>query len=99
MAIENRDYISMVLLDINLLNYQDRLGETLLLKSCTYLNEKVILFLYEKGADFFIQDNGGHSAFDQLSLKRKLPDSLQALKEKLILQKSIDYNDEFNFGL
>lgn len=76
----------MYLLNKNIIHQQDERGATLLMNECRVKNEHNVLFLYEHGADFFLENNDGVSAFDILN-KRDLPPALEALKEKLILEK------------
>lgn len=85
--------LSEIILKNNLLNLQDKNGDTLLMKSCEQRNEYKVLFLRDNGADFTIENNKGDSAYNILKRKRVLSPKLQALKEKLILDKEIDTHD------
>lgn len=80
----------MYFFDKNSIHEQDENGRTLLMNQCVLLNENNIMFLYEKQVDFFIKDNNGNTAFDILVNDSELPDKLQALKEKLMLEMSIN---------
>lgn len=74
-------------------DFFDKDGKTFLMKSCENLNVKSFLFLYEKGANIFKKSNKDKSAYDILISYKCLPPSLQALKEKLILDQLIN-NEE-----
>lgn len=91
-AIDDDDFISMYILDNNLLNAQDENGDTLIIKACRSKYYDQVLYLYERGADFFIENNQCQSAY--IVLEQDLPPKIQALKEMLILQRSVDYYDE-----
>lgn len=76
-----------------------QLGEnenTLLMYSCRNKDEDDILFLYEKGADFFVENIIGKSAYDILIGLHVLSPKLQSLKEMLILSKENILENEFN---
>lgn len=88
----------MVLLKQSIVNHQDKDGNTQLLKACIKRDEKLVLFLAEKGADFYIKNAKGKSAYSILKSKRVLTPGLQALKEKLILEQDIDDDDEQSFS-
>lgn len=104
---KKHNHISLLfLLDPSIINHQDENGHTLLMTICKdkhlYLIEKQqqnVLFLYEKGANFYLKDNNGWSALDALISHKQLSDNLQALKEKLILGLEIDQSDENGMGL
>lgn len=85
-ASEEKDYISMALLKKDM-NQVDKDGSTLLMHACQFKKEESIIFLYNKGADFYLQNDKGESAFSILKRKRKLSPILQSLKEKLILSR------------
>lgn len=53
----------------------------------------MILYLYDKGPDFF-KDNQNISVLDVLLEQENLSEKLQALKEKLILENEIDEEDD-----
>lgn len=91
LAEENHDYISMALLKEDI-NQPDENGDTLLIKACKRKDEKSVLFLVEMaGSDcLFIENNNGDSAYKILDRKQSLPAGLQALKEKLVLEKFIN---------
>lgn len=98
-AIRIKNVISMVLLQKDLLNTQDEEGDTLAMYSCRIQNVDYVYFLYEQGADFFIKNNKGESAYDLLVNEDDLPEMLQAFKEKLALENEIDKNECVIFGL
>lgn len=85
----------LILLRPDIINHQDPIGNTELMKCCNVKSESAILSLYEAGANFHLENNAGDSAFKILKRKHKLPERLQALKEKLILDQLI-CNDEHN---
>lgn len=64
-------------------------GNTLLIKACVSIKENDILFLFEKGADFFIENDNGETAFTFFEQSNYISPKLQALKEKMILEKNI----------
>lgn len=81
-----KDFTAMLdLLTLDIINKQYTDGNTLLISACQDKNDKRILFLYKKGADFNIKNNEGQSAYTILHRKRALSPVIQALKEKLIL--------------
>lgn len=90
----------MFLFNKNIIHGQDELGNTLLIKKCIdrmydvyTFNENDILFLHEKGADFYLENKSGKSALSYLMDNRALPDELISLREKLILELDVDDND------
>lgn len=75
-------------------------GNTLLMKAFDYKDEEVAMFLVDNGADLFIENDKGESAYKILKRKRSLPGRLQALKEKFVLDELINDNEvEIEFGL
>lgn len=99
-AVVNESNIPMLyLFDKNIINQVDNLGNTTLMKACEEINETNVLFLYEKGADFFVENTQGQSAFDFLMAHNELPEKLLALKEQLLLSKEIDDQCERGFSL
>lgn len=52
----------------------------------------------KNGADFFLENNQGKTALDML-LSGKLPDKLESLKEKIILEKELEDDSELTIGL
>lgn len=77
-----------------IITQKDSNGNTLLMKACQQINEVNSLFLYENGADFYHKNNKGLTPYDILMNHDRLPARLQALKEKLILEKEIDEDDD-----
>lgn len=93
-AVKKNYLISTVLLNKRLLNERDEDGSTLLMKACKIKETKVVLFLANQGADFFVEDKLGVSAYDILESHAILPDALQALKEKIMLDKLSTNSDD-----
>lgn len=91
----NIDAIFNLLKD-NINDQQDINGNTLLMRACEDKNESAVMRLVDNGADVHQENKTGDSAFKILKRKRKLPDGLQALKEKLILDQIV--SDEPYFG-
>lgn len=89
----------MFLLNPSMIEYSDEQGYTFLMRACEKLNEEHILFLYEKGADFFIENRNGDSALDILMKHNKLSDKFKTLIEKIILEQSINYSNDTIMGL
>lgn len=83
----------------NIIHEQDYNGNTLLMTACDTLNIIHILFLDEKGADFHIKNRDGISAYDLLVMKEDLPQVLQSLKERLMLNDLIDDQDGFSLSI
>lgn len=79
----------MVLLKPSIVNQQDANGNTLLMNACQEKHEINVICLYENGADFHQENNTGETAFKILKRKRDLPEKLQSLKEKLILDQLV----------
>lgn len=86
----------MLVLNPEALNNRDENGNTLLIKSLNNISAIDTLFLYEKGANFYIENNFGESAFDMLNKKDNLLPELQALKEKLLLEKELSNDNQDN---
>lgn len=80
------------------INCQTNSGHTALINICSrteYAKDKEFIFyLADKGADFFIENNRGNSAFSILNEKNNLPVDLKSLLEKLTLERLIDENDD-----
>lgn len=89
-ALQNDDFISIVMLDKNSLNKQDKKGNSLLMRACQLKEEKSVMFLFNSGADYNLKNNDGYSALDILEKHWNLPDVLQSLKEKLILDQLLE---------
>lgn len=99
LSIENNYVDSILFFDTNGINYQDINGDTPVIRSCMEKHESNVLSLYENGADMFIKNNKGKSAFSILKRKRRLTPGLQALKEKLVLDTSYVDHTEQSSGL
>lgn len=82
----------MVELRPDLVNTFDENDLSLLMKSCLNYNEKEILFLYEKGANFLIENKSGVSAIKLLDIAHNISNKMLILKEKINLASII--NDE-----
>lgn len=95
---QNNPYIQ-VLLNPELINKQDKQGRTLLLNALLIHNEKLTLFLINKGANFDIMSSFGKSPYDLMVEKNFESDILNTLKEKLILDKMIDNDVTSTFSL
>lgn len=90
----------MVLIDNSQVNYQYDDGNSLLMMACQKKDEETALFLIDKGADLDLINIKGESIYSILKRKRRLTPGLQAFKEKLILDNSIDCNqDESDISL
>lgn len=89
-AVTNGNLPLVFILGNNPINHQDDEGNTILIKSCQDKDEKSVIFLYGRGADFSITNLKSDSAYNILKRKRSLSPGLQALKEKLVLEFSID---------
>lgn len=89
----------MYLLKPSILNEKDGEGCNLLWRACQNLNEDHILFLAEKGADFFVENNRGESAFSYFKQFDYDSPKLQALKEKMLLKQEITEDTENSLSL
>lgn len=58
-AFDLADIISIVLLKPELLNYQDKNGDTFLMKACIACDENTLFFLINKGADLYLENKQG----------------------------------------
>lgn len=84
---------TMFLLENKTVNHKDENGDTLLIKAVKDQNVKYILYLYSKGADFYIENNLEVSALDMLMDYNRPPTILVSLMEKLILNKTIEIDE------
>lgn len=75
-----------------IINNRDHSGKSLLMIACENKNEKTILFLFEKGANMHLKNKDSLSALDALKSHNSLPEKLQVLMEKVILDKIVDYD-------
>ena len=103
-AIENQNIRAVFLFNPDMINEQDDEGRTWLMQACSSKDEDEILFLYEKGADFFIFDfdedeSKRQSAYDILVAHETLSTKLQALKEILMLDNFVDRVRSFKLFL
>lgn len=98
-SIDKNDYVSIVLLKKELINSKDETGSTYLMKACQDKDAHTALFLAKNGADFFIENDKGDSAYKILKRKRSLPEKLQALKENIVLKQSINEDNDISVGL
>lgn len=80
----------MFLINPQIINVYDN---DLLMTYCKIKHEESVLFMYDKGADFYFENNHGESALSILDNHEYLPDKLQALKERLILNMDSIEND------
>lgn len=93
-ATELNDIQMMVLLRPAIINEQDKNGNTLLMNACQLKRGDDALFLLNKGADFLIENNQGDSVCSILEAMEDMPDALRSLKEKLVLERDINDNQE-----
>lgn len=84
-ALAKNDFKLLRLLNEDYINYQDKEGNTLFMKACLHRNNSAIFTLINQGADLHHKNKSGQSAVDMLMLWNGLPDELEALKEKLLL--------------
>lgn len=96
-AEKNKCIRVMYLFNKNIIDRQDENGDTLLMTALEKKDEDDILFLYEKTSDPYLENKDGVSFFDNLCVTKNLPSSLEALKEKLALQKEIELSDDIDF--
>lgn len=89
----------MYLLKNEIIHQVDKYGNTLLIIECEKVNEENVFFLIDKGADIYATNEDGYSALDMLVENDDLSEKLQALKEKLILDQSIDSITSYNVSL
>lgn len=89
-AVMRIDLNSMYLINPEMASIRDKNGDTLLIRGCQGKDEEIVMFLHEKGADFSIENAKGESAYQILKRKKNLPDRLQALKEKLMLDRLVE---------
>lgn len=68
------------------INQQDKNGNTPIIISCLNCDDKSILNLHNRYADFFIKNNADQSAIDILIDSVDLPAELASLKEKILLE-------------
>lgn len=97
LAIKRGNFQQLCLSKYDMLNKIDCDGNTFLMKVCDAKQTDDIIFLINRGADFYRVNNENKSAFSILKRKRNLTCSLQALKEKLML--TFDDEDENLVGL
>lgn len=99
LAVSKKCIQLMIFINKSLVHHQDENGDTLLMKACQKKKESDILFLTNCGADFFLKNNNGESAFSILNKKRVLTSGLHSLVEKLILEQMISVDDSESLGL
>lgn len=98
-ASEQKHISVMVLLKPEIMEEMDKGGNTLLIKACKKKDEEAIFSLYDKGADFNLENKIGLSALDVLIKFPKLSERLNTLKDKLIFEKMLDEDDSHSIGL
>lgn len=98
---ENENNIwAMLAINPDCLNKLNKNGNTLLFEAVSLRKSKSdILYLHDKGADFYIKNTRGESAIDALNSAPKLPEQLQSLLEKIILEQDVTHVDSQGFGL
>lgn len=79
--------------------FKDHRGHSLLMASCMDKSEDLILFLYERGDNFFIENEIGDSPFKVLNSYTNPSDSLRALIEVISLSNSVECEQETCFSL
>lgn len=105
----------MFLFNKNIITDQDNHGDTLLMRICNshnyfyggssrhnpmmkdFINNAT--FLYEKGADFNLVNNGNKSALDMLSANDGISQHAKSIIEKTLLENDITEDDEFYISL
>lgn len=93
------DFISMALMDHNLVTEIDNDGNNLLYRACRQQHGEAILFLIREGADYFLKNKNGESPEDILIKQRASPDFLSEI-ESIILTRSIaDQDQGYTFSL
>lgn len=91
---------TMYLLDKDSIREQNESGETCLMRAVHEKDENAVLFLHDKEADFNLKNISGYSPLDVLIEYNDLPERLQSLKEKLILEKLTEEDsDDLNNSL
>lgn len=98
-ANENDKIQVMYFFNKDIAHQQDESGSTILIKYCEDLNGENILFLHEKGADFYLENIIGESPLSILMAYDDLQGELQALKEKLVLEKIISETEDYPLSL
>lgn len=99
-ASSNKDIRAMLIINKDLLYHKDNDGNTLLMKACQSKNEKDIIVLFEKGANFHEKNNKGDTPYKVLKRKRSLSSELQSLKEMLILNNELqDIDNDISVSL
>lgn len=94
LALISDNAYSIVTIQKDLVNIQDKDGYTLILKACYMVDSPLILFLHENGADFSIENKHGESAYNILTKTDWHSQQVTALKERLILEKMIESDNE-----
>lgn len=92
MAIDNYD----VLYAFNKEIIVGSTGISFLSEACKIKNEENILFMYDKGVDFYIENDDGESALTILMSHDELPAKLESLKDKLLLEQFIEEQNELS---
>lgn len=99
MAVCGRKIMQQVMIKPESLNKIDNCGETILFEACFKKDEKLILYLYDKGADFYFKNRLGITPLDLLVDHKTLSVKLEALKEQLMMNKMIGDEDDNSMSL
>lgn len=94
---DDNEIVELLIGDI--IDNQDNNGNTAILRACENKNEELVLLLHKKGADCFIKNISGFSAFDALLILSKTSTVFKSLHEKLSLEKFIDEDPSTILGL
>lgn len=97
---KSEDYCCIqVLLNSESINYRDEFGDTFLHKSIRDCKDEDVNFLIDRGADMLMGNNNGETPYHILMNHENLTPPLQALKEKIILDKEIKDTDDMSHSL
>lgn len=97
-ASEDHDVRFMYYLDPGIVK-EVTYGNSLLMDCCDISDDDGAFFLIEKGADIYLKNIEGVSAYDVLMRTDYSPGLLQSLKEKLLLESNMDQDESLAMGL
>lgn len=81
------------------INLENNEGKTAIINACYPVKEEFIYFLYENGADFFIKNKHGETAYSILKDRKNITDKLESFLEKLLLEHLFVFQDDSYHGL
>lgn len=71
----------------------------IVIKQQRFKSPEYVLSMINNGADPYIENSDGESALSILMNQKELPESLEALKQKMVLEQIVDHQESYGLSL